>query len=119
MEDPYARAAQTLRRNAEHVRACDILIANLNDFHGWEPESDTSFECGMAFQLGKRLYGYMDSTLRMRDRVPSLGEANGWRDICGCNVENFDYPLNLMFASSMPVLEGTFEQVIEKIVKEL
>ena len=119
MEDHYARAAQTLRRNAEHVRACDILIANLNDFHGWEPESDTSFECGMAFQLGKRLYGYMDSTLRMRDRVPSLGEANGWRDICGCNVENFDYPLNLMFASSMPVLEGTFEQVIEKIVKEL
>jgi nucleoside 2-deoxyribosyltransferase len=119
MEDPYARAAQTLRRNEEHVRACDILIANLNDFHGWEPESDTSFECGMAFQLGKRLYGYMDSTLRMRDRVPSLGEVNGWRDICGCNVENFDYALNLMFASSMSVFEGTFEQIIKKIVKEI
>lgn len=119
VEDPYTRAAQTLHRNTEHVRACDILIANLNDFHGWEPESDTSFECGMAYQFGKRLYGYMDSTLRMRERVPSLGESYGWRDICGCNVENFDYPLNLMFSSSMPVFEGGFEQVIDKIVADI
>ena len=118
-EDPYARAFSRFERNQRHVRGCDILIANLNDFHGWEPESDTSFECGMAYQLGKRLYGYMDSAVRMRERVPNLGEAHGWRDVSGCNVENFDYPINLMFASSMPVYEGAFEQVIKRIAEEL
>ena len=117
-DDPYTRAYRTLEQNQRHVRDCDIIIANLNDFHGWEPESDTAFECGMAFQLGKRMYGYMDSTVRMRERVPNLGEEYGWKDICGCNVENFDYPLNLMFSSSMRIFEGAFEDVMSKIAKD-
>ncbi|NLI54634.1 MAG: nucleoside 2-deoxyribosyltransferase [Clostridiales bacterium] len=118
-DDPYTRAYRTLERNQNHVHDCDIIVANLNDFHGWEPESDTAFECGMAYQLGKRMYGYMDSSVHMRERVPNLGAENGWRDICGCNVENFDYPLNLMFSSSMKILEGKFEQVIAQIAEDL
>lgn len=114
-DDPYDLAYRTFYRNQQHVRNCDILVANLNDFHSWEPESDTSFECGMAYQLGKRMYGYMDSTVRMRERVPNLGEEHGWKDICGCNVENFNYPLNLMFSSSMRIFEGVFESVIAKV----
>ncbi|MEL7610557.1 MAG: nucleoside 2-deoxyribosyltransferase [Bacillota bacterium] len=118
-DDPYTRAYNTFSHNQQHVRNCDILLANLNDFHGWEPESDTSFECGMAFQLGKRLYAYVDDATIMKNRVPHLGEANEYRDPCGCNVENFDYPLNLMFSSSMEILEGDFEAAIEKIAKDL
>ena len=118
-DDPYTRAYNTFDRNQQHVRNCDILLANLNDFHGWEPESDTSFECGMAFQLGKKLYAYMDDTTRMRDRVPNLGEQHEWRDICGCNAENFDYPLNLMFSSSMKIFEGKFEAIIERVAADI
>lgn len=113
-DDPYIRAANTFAHNQQHVRNCDILIANLNDFHGWEPDSDTSFECGMAFQLGKRLFGYMEDTRIMKDRVPHLGDAEN-RDACGCNVENFDYPINLMFASSMPLLKGSFYDALKEI----
>lgn len=117
--DPYARAYHIFDRQQQHVRDCDILVANLNDFHGWEPDSDTSFECGMAFQLGKKLYGYMDSTARMIDRVPSLGSEKEYRDICGCNVENFDYPINLMFASSMTILQGNVFDTIAKAAQDI
>lgn len=118
-EDPFARAYHTFYRQQRHVRDCDILIADLNDFHGWEPDSDTAFECGMAFQLGKKLYGYMDSTARMIDRVPSLGPEREYRDICGCNVENFDYPINIMFASSMDLLEGDAAAALVRAARDL
>lgn len=119
MDDPYARAYHIFHRQQQHVRDCDILIANLNDFHGWEPDSDTAFECGMAFQLGKRLYGYMDSTSRMIDRIPNLGPEKEYRDLCGCNVENFDYPINIMFASSMTIVQGTFADALTKAAQDM
>lgn len=37
----------------------------------------------------------------------------------GANVENFNYPQNLMFSCSMKIMEGTFEQVIEKIAVDI
>ena len=118
-DDPYANAYRVFLRQQQHVRDCDVLLANLNDFHGWEPDSDTSFECGMAYQLGKNLYGYMDDTRRMIDRVPNLGPAHEYRDACGCNAENFDYPINLMFSSSMPIWEGSFEEALEQTAADL
>ena len=118
-EDPYARAYRIFQHNQQNVRDADIVLANLNDFHGWEPESDTSFECGMAFQLGKKLYGYMDDVRIMRERVPNMGEKYAWRDICGCNTENFDYPLNLMFASSMKTIYSDPYEAIDRIVSDL
>ena len=114
-EDPYERAYQVFLKNLENVCNADIVLGNLNDFHGWEPESDTSFECGMAFQLGKYLYGYMDDIRIMRERVPNLGPDYEWRDICGCNTENFNYPLNLMFSSSMRSITDSVYEVIDKI----
>ena len=117
--DPYRRAADELGQFADQVQKCDILLANLNDFRGWEPGNDTSFECGMAFQLGKKLYGYMDDTTRMIDRIPNCGKESGYKDECGNNVENFNYPINLMFSCSMKIFEGSFESIISKVVEDL
>lgn len=118
-EDPYRWAYRTLLRNARHVRRCDVLLADLRDFHGWEPESDTAFECGMAFQWGKRMYGWVPDARPMRQRIPNLGPEQAWRDACGCNVENFDYPLNLMFSSSMPISDEPLELLVRRIAREL
>lgn len=119
-DDPYAQAYHTFLRQQQHVRDCDILVADLNDFHGWEPDSDTSFECGMAFQLGgKKLYGYMDDTRRMIERVPNLGPDREYRDACGCNAENFDYPLNIMFASSMTIVQGGYREALQRVRQDL
>ena len=116
-DDIYTNAYLFFLRQQQHVRDCDIILANLNDFHGWEPDSDTSFECGMAYQLGKKMFGYMESTLRMVDRVPNFGAACGYRDACGCNAENFDYPINLMFSGSMPIFEAnSFACALEQMV---
>ncbi|MEG0369539.1 MAG: nucleoside 2-deoxyribosyltransferase [Hungatella sp.] len=118
-EEPYTVAANLLDNYQKQVRNCDIIIANLNDYRGYECSNDTGFECGMAFQLGKILYGYMDDTRPMKKRIPHLGEEYGFRDMTGANVENFNYPLNLMFSCSMKIFEGKFEQIIEKIQKDL
>ena len=48
----------------------------------------------------------------MIDRIPNLGPAHEYRDACGCNAENFDYPINLMFSASMPIYEGGFENAL-------
>ena len=117
--DRYAQAFQVFRNNQMHVQQCDVVLANLNDFHGWEPDSDTSFECGFGYILGKKLYGYMENNCKMIDRVPNFGEAREFRDQCGCNAENFDYPINCMFAGSMPILGGTFEEVLHKVAEDL
>lgn len=118
-DDPYTRAYHIFDRCQQHVRNCDILIANLNDFHGFEPNSDVSVECGMAWQLGKKCFGYMENTARMRDRIPNLGPDGDFKDIYDNVVENFDYPINLMFSSSMPIFEGSFEFVMEKIAQHI
>lgn len=52
-ENPYQTAAQLFHRYQQHVRDCDIILADLNDFRGYEPSNDVSFECGMGYQLGK------------------------------------------------------------------
>ncbi len=103
----------------QHVRNCDIILADLNDFYGYEPNSDVSFECGMAFQLDKKMYAFMDDIGRMIDRVPNKGEENSCHDINHMGVENFDAPVNLMFGSSYKFLDGSLEDIIRKMAEDL
>ena len=107
-DNDYTAAARLFDRWQQHVRDCDIILADLNDFRGYEVSTDVGFECGMAFQLGKKMYGYMGSTAPMIERVPHFGPGREFRDHTGSNVENFNYPLNLMFACSMEIAEGTY-----------
>jgi nucleoside 2-deoxyribosyltransferase len=116
-EDAYTQAYHTFHQWQQQVRNCDIILCNLNDFHGYEPSSDVSFECGMAWQLGKKCFGYMEDTTVMRDRIPHYGAEKNHKDMYGYEVENFNYPINLMFSSSMPIYQGSFELVIAEIAK--
>lgn len=117
--DPLHRAYRQFTADLEQIAACDLVLANLNDFQGWEPSSETAFMCGAAFQLGKKLYGYMNDTTIMKHRIPNFGEGSGFRDLYDYNVENFDYPINLMFASSMKIFEGDFGQVVNQVTTDL
>jgi len=73
----------------------------------------------MGFQLGKKLYGYMEDTSPLIHRIPHLGEEKEFRDQTGSNVENFNYPANLMFGSSMKIFEGDFKEIIGKVAEDL
>lgn len=117
--NPYTRAAAMVDIYHKHIKGCDAIIANTNDYKGYEVSNDTGFECGIGLQLGKKLYGYMDNTERMINKIPHMGEASGYKDAAGCDVENFDYPVNLMFGSSMNFYEGKFEEVMKAIAEDL
>lgn len=118
-DNPYVWAGNVFDNYQQQVRNCDIIIANLNDYRGYEVNNDVGFECGMGFELGKKLYGYMDDAGPLIGRVPHLGAAREFRDQSGSNVENFNYPANLMFACSMDIREGSFAQVLPLIAEDL
>ena len=42
----------------------------------------------------------------MRQRIPHYGPERDDKDIFGNNVENFNYPINLMFSGAMPIVQG-------------
>ena len=117
-DNPYTTAANLFDNYQQHVRNCDLIIANLNDYRGYECSNDVAFECGMAFELGKKLYAYLDDTRPLIERIPHLGEDHEYRDMMGANVENFNYPMNLMFACSMKIFEGKFEEIIASIAED-
>lgn len=118
-ENPYIKAANLFDRFQQHVRDCDVIIANLNNYRGYEINNDVAFECGMGFELGKKLYGFMENTDKLIHRIPHLGEEKEYRDHTGSNVENFDYPANLMFGSSMKIFQGDFEAAVRKTIEDL
>lgn len=118
-EDRYARVYNLFDRFQQHVRNCDIILADLNDTYGYEPDSDVAFECGMAFQLGKKLFGYMDNIGPMIDRIPCKPRGDKMTDANGMDVENFEAPINLMFGSSYKLLDGSFEEVVKKVADSL
>lgn len=118
-DEPVRQAAVSFQNCADLIMESDAVIADLNDFRGWEPAGDTAFECGMAYQWGKKLFGYMNDTRRMVDRVPNLGKESEYKDACGNAVENFDYPINLMFSSSMEIFEGYFMSTVARIAPGL
>lgn len=48
-----------------------------------------------------------------------MGEEKEYRDHTGSNVENFNYPANLMFGCSMKIFEGKFEEIIKEVAADL
>jgi nucleoside 2-deoxyribosyltransferase len=111
-EDPYTRASFSFIRSMSLLNTCGSFVADLSDFHGWEPNNDVSFECGVAYGLGKKCIGFLPDARKMRDRIPHFGEKLDNRDWCGNSVENFDYPINLMFSCSMPIVEGGLGEAV-------
>ena len=47
-------------KNIESIKNCDLIVADMNNFRGWEPDSGTSFEIGAGYIWGKKIYVYLD-----------------------------------------------------------
>ena len=118
-DDSYVRAYNLFDRYTQHVRNCDIILLDLNDYRGgYEPNPDVSFEAGYSFVLGCRQYGYMDDISPMTQRIPNIETPADTRDFNGMNVENFGAPLNLMFGSSVTLFDGSFEEIVRKMAED-
>ena len=110
---------QLFTHDLNHIKRTDIIIANLNDYRGNEPDSGTAVECGLAWGYGHRCFAFIDDARPMPQRfkgVKKVREDGTVIDKDGANLEDFDSPLNLMFCD-FTVFEGEFEDALKGIRK--
>ena len=111
-------AQDIFQANVAMIQEADIVIANLNQFRGKEADSGTVWECGFAYGLGKKVYGYMD---KKQDYIESFAKdekfatSDGFVDKNGLFIEDFAYPINLMLACSMKIVEGDFATLLQEL----
>ncbi|QEI08651.1 nucleoside 2-deoxyribosyltransferase [Pigmentiphaga aceris] len=102
-----ALATWIFEANIVLIRQCDLVMANLQAFRGYEPDSGTAFEVGFAAALGKPVWGYHDPMGSLRDQVPQVQRPDGLEvDADGQIVEDFGLSRNLMLACSATIVEG-------------
>ncbi|PZW69640.1 nucleoside 2-deoxyribosyltransferase [Pseudomonas sp. URMO17WK12:I1] len=113
---PAALAAQICRLNLAMIREADAVLANLNLFRGFEPDSGTAFEVGAAVALGKPVWAYFEPQGSMRQWLP--GDENG-RDADGYFIEDFGLPRNLMLACSWAGCSASVEEGVAALRRYL
>jgi len=95
---PYAMAKAIREANIRLLESCDIIMANLNPFRGFEPDSGTVYEVGYAAALQKMVFGYASDRRmmieRLRDKEGLPSDARLCRD--GKIIEDFGLSHNLM-----------------------
>lgn len=105
--------------DVNHIRRTDIIIANLNDYRGNEPDSGTAVECGIAWGLGHRCFAFLEDARPMKQRFKGVTKTDQQGRLCdkdGAHLEDFDMPLNLMFCD-FTVFEGGLEEALKGIRK--
>ena len=109
-----AAAKQIFYKNISLINMCDLVIANLNNFRGWEPDGGTCFELGYAYTQDKKLYAFMDDKRPCYEKYVGNIHFDGvfWRDDNGAFFESGC--CNLMMNAPATVVEGTFEDALKK-----
>lgn len=104
LDNECSAAKDIYAGNTELIRRADYVIANVNTFRGYEPDSGTAFEIGYAVALGKTVAAYSSQTRPMIEWV---------KDDNGYSIENFGYPVNLMIAVGAKLICGTAEDALK------
>ena len=106
-------SAEAIRNmNLKLISEADYLIANLNPFRGFEPDSGTVFEMGFSLALGKTVVAYSSDLRPMIKRLQEYQALSDHQmvDKDGLMIENFSLPNNLMFADK--VIARTPEEAV-------
>ena len=101
--DPQQTAEAIRKANLALIRQADMVMANLNPFRGFEPDSGTVYEVGFAEALGKPVFGYAADRRHMLARLrehQQLGEE-ALHCAAGKQIESFALSHNLMFAHTL------------------
>ncbi len=120
-QEKHKIAQDIFEANVAMIKQADIVIANLNQFRGKEADSGTVWECGFAYGLGKKVYGYLESTQEYLETFSAdekFKDGENFVDKEGKLIEDFSYPLNLMLACSIEIIEGNFENVLKRVKEQ-
>lgn len=85
---------------------CDIIIANITPFRGFEMDSGTAFEVGVARGLNKEIYGYSQDNRTYIERMEQSGggvfrdKSGVARDKNGFAIEDVNEGENSMISKS-------------------
>jgi len=120
-DTPQKVAKAIFDANIQSIKTCDVIIADVNNFRGWEPDSGTSFEMGVAQVWGKPIYGYISDNRSCEDKLrevePVIVEENGrLRDKDGIRLERGT--VNAMLAGSSVIVHGTFEDAVKRVYQD-
>jgi len=116
-QDKQKIALDIFQANVALINEADIVIANLNNFRGYEADSGTVWECGYAYALGKDVYGYISRSGNYKDQFEEFTLEDGIvYDKEERVIEDFDHPLNLMIACSCKtIISGSFEDILKHL----
>ena len=120
IKDKRELARQIFEKDARYVRECDIIVANFNNFRGWEPDGGMAFECGYGYALGKAIYGFMADGRNCTEKFTEetyVDEHGTRRDMRGLTLE--PGLTNLMLTAPSTVVEGDFETAIKRLRSDL
>jgi nucleoside 2-deoxyribosyltransferase len=100
--------------NRKMIEKADFVIANINPFRGYEPDSGTVWEIGYALGLGKKVFGYIDlpetdyiDRIDSNDKYHLEGEFEGFfEDLNSMLIEDLGNPVNLMIAESITICDS-------------
>ncbi|HVI29077.1 nucleoside 2-deoxyribosyltransferase [Hansschlegelia sp.] len=110
--EPSPSPASLFAGNLRMVEACDVVVANLTPFRGPSGDIGVAFEVGVAFAMGKPVFGYSNDPRVLRDRVlqnPSEAVGSGRPfHTDGLAVEDFGLPENLMLSEAVRSSGGIF-----------
>ena len=115
------------KSNVSLIKECDVVIANLIPFRGACIDDGTAWEIGMAFALGKTIYGYTsykDCSLQgVTEEMWDMYNFYGDNSFCVCadytEVENFGNCVNLMISDSILDSGGSIELTFEECLISL
>lgn len=90
-------------RNAALIGACDAVIANVTPFRGPSADVGTALEIGLAFALGRPVFGYSRVALDYRAKVAPEAAGQGARLFAtdGFSIEDFGMFDNLMIVGAI------------------
>lgn len=114
---PYEIAKTIREANIALLKACDIVMANLNPFRGLEPDSGTVYEVGYAAALDKEVYAYAADRRPMLERVREQQNLSDDALLCqdGKVIEDFGLSHNLMMIDT--VVAESAEACLQHIIK--
>jgi len=102
-DHPHRTAEAIRKANLDLIRRADAVMANLNAFRGFEPDSGTVYEVGFAEALGKPVFGYAADRRHMIERLQQAQALPADAAFCndGKTIETFALSHNLMFAHTL------------------
>lgn len=98
--------------NITLIEQADAVVANVNPFRGYEPDSGTVFEIGYAIAKQKVVAVYTEQQGDLLSQIPHQEQGTFALDSEGFIVEDFGLNMNLMLACSVQARRECFEDCL-------